>query len=55
MFEVFIFVGYLCGIAGKIITHNITYVLIFYIINLVMVATDLCLYYRNSKLDKLAE
>lgn len=54
MFEVFILVGYLCGIAGKLITHNITYVLIFYVINAVMVSFDLCLYYRNSRLDRLA-
>ena len=54
MFEVFVLFGYLCGITGKIITHNITYVLIFYSINVVMVTLDLCLYYRNSKLDKQA-
>jgi hypothetical protein len=54
LFEIFILIGYLCGIVGKLITHNITYVLIFYFINVVMVAFDLCLYYRNSKLDKQA-
>lgn len=52
LFEIFVLTGYLCGIAGKIITHSITYVLIFYIINAVMVAVDLGLYYRNSRLDK---
>ncbi len=51
-FEIFILIGYLCGIAGKLATQNITYVLIFYLINVVMVVFDLCLYYRNSKLDK---
>jgi hypothetical protein len=51
-FEIFILAGYLCGIAGKIITHNITYVLVFYILNTVMVMIDLGLYYRNSRLDK---
>ncbi len=54
LFEVFILFGYICGIAGKLITHNISYVLIFYILNIVMVAADLCLYFRNSRLDKLA-
>lgn len=54
LFEVFIFVGYLCGIAGKLITHNITYVLVFYLINIAMVVVDLALYYRNYRLDKLA-
>ncbi len=51
-FEVFILIGYLCGIAGKFITNNISYVLIFYIINTVMILIDLALYYRNSRLDK---
>jgi hypothetical protein len=51
LFEVFIFAGYICGIAGKIITHNVNYVLVFYFINLVMVGVDLCLYIRNSRLD----
>lgn len=55
LFEVFIWFGYISGIAGKIITGNITYVFIFYIINLVMVSADLCLYIRNSRLDKAAE
>lgn len=53
-FEIFILLGYLSGILGKLLTHNITYVLIFYIINVIMVCVDLCLYVRNSRLDKLA-
>lgn len=52
LFEVLVFAGYLCGIAGKLITHNVTYVLIFYVINALMVSADLCLYFRNSRLDK---
>ena len=55
LFELFIWVGYVCGIIGKIITHNITYVFVFYIINFVMVSADLLLYIRNSRLDKAAE
>lgn len=51
-FEIFILTGYFAGIAGKIITHTITYVLIFYIINALMVSVDLILYCRNSQLDK---
>ena len=50
-FEVFIAIGYVCGIVGKIITHNITYVFLFYILNIVMVSVDLCLYIRNARLD----
>jgi formate hydrogenlyase subunit 3/multisubunit Na+/H+ antiporter MnhD subunit len=54
LFEIFIFVGYLAGITGKLITHNVTYVLVFYIINICMVAVDLCLYVRNARLDRLS-
>lgn len=55
LFEVFIWIGYVCGIAGKIITHNITYVFIFYCINLCMLSVDICLYVRNRRLDRVAE
>ena len=54
LFEVFIWIGYACGMTGKIIMHNITYVFVFYVINICMVSVDLCLYYRNRKLDKAA-
>ena len=51
-FEVFIFMGYVSGIIGKIINHNITYVFAFYILNIIMVSIDLCLYARNARLDR---
>ena len=43
--------GYVCGIVGKIISENITYVFVFYCINLVMTSFDLGLnlYYRNKE------
>lgn len=52
LFEVFIWIGYACGIVGKIATDNITYVSIFYVLNIFMVSIDICLYVRNRKLDK---
>ena len=55
LFECFILFGYFCGIAGKVITHNITYVFIFYIMNTVMVSIDLALYARNARLDRARE
>ena len=55
LFEVCILVGYLCGIAGKFITGNVTYVLVAYVINVVMVAVDILLTLRNIALDKLAD
>ena len=54
-FEMVIIVGYLCGIAGKIVGHNVTYVVAFYIIDIAMVSTDLALTFRNRALDRAAE
>lgn len=54
-FEVFIWMGYVSGIAGKLMTGNITYVFVFYLINIVMVSVDIALYLRNMGLDRLRE
>ena len=51
IFLLFILIGYLFGIASKFMTGNLTYVVIFYIINFIMVFIDLCLYYRNRRID----
>ncbi len=57
-----ILVGYIAGIVGKFLNaeymDNIGkswYVLFFYILNFIMVAADLILYFRNKALDKKAE
>ena len=47
--------GYVCGIAGKLAGQNITYVFIFYVLNFLMVGTDILLYFRNRRLDRAAE
>ena len=54
-FLIFILLGYACGIIAKIITDNISYVLIFYSLNFLMVFIDLLLFFRNQKLDALQE
>jgi len=51
-FILLIITGYLAGIAAKIITGNINYVLIAYLLNLVMVSLNLVVYFRNASLDK---
>lgn len=53
MFELCIFSGYAIGLAGKLIGGNITYVVVVYILDLIMVTTDLILTLRNRRLDKL--
>lgn len=55
-FLIFIFSGYLCGIAGKLSADEINwFVLSFYLLNTVMVAGDLLMYVRNYRLDKKRE
>lgn len=52
-FLLLIFCGYICGVAGKLLSPGFKwYVLFFYVMNLTMVGTDLLLYVRNYRLDK---
>ena len=58
-FLLLIFFGYIAGIASKLVNEaymqNISqkwYVLFFYVLNFIMVGTDLLLYVRNYRLDK---
>jgi len=53
IFISFILIGYLFGIVSKFMTGHVNYVVVFYVINFVMVFIDLCLYFRNRKLDQL--
>lgn len=52
MFLYIILLGYLCGIMNKIV-NNMDYVLYLYILNFLMVFTDLMLYYRNKKRERV--
>jgi hypothetical protein len=55
VFLSFVLFGYLCGIAAKLVSRNINYVFVFYILNFIMVGMDIGIYFRNRKLDRLAE
>lgn len=50
-FIVLIAIGYIAGIAAKLASGQITYVLAAYIFNLVMVLGNLGVYFRNRGLD----
>ena len=57
-----IFFGYIAGIISKLLNEAYMasfaskwHVLFFYVLNLIMVGADLCLYARNYKLDKANE
>ena len=61
-FLLLIIFGYIAGIISKLINEAYMasiatkwYVLFFYILNLVMVSTDLALYIRNYRLDQKEE
>lgn len=54
-FELFVLVGYICGITGKCISGLINWVFAIYILDLLMVATDILLTLRNRRLDKRKE
>ena len=59
-FYFLIFVGYLCGIASKVIklSHGIStpgYVWFFYILNSIIVAAGIVVWFRNRHLDRLRE
>ena len=59
LFLLFIFVGYIAGIASKFANPEYMaafadkwYVLVFYFINITMVSVDILLYVRNLRLDR---
>ena len=54
VFLICLIIGYVAGILNKFLIR-FDYAVIFYIINLIMVCIDASLYFRNCKLDKLAE
>lgn len=61
-FLLLIWSGYVAGVAAKLIklftpelTNPTWYLMTIYIINLLMLTANLVVYFRNRKLDKLAE
>lgn len=44
-------IGYVCGILSKLISHNLNLAFWFYIPNVLMVSTDIILYFRNKKIE----
>jgi len=55
LFSVIILTGYLFGIAGKILSNNINYVFIFYLINVLFVLLDMGLTIYNKTVPQLAK
>ena len=52
IYEILVVVGYFFGLAAKIILGDVNYVMIFYIVDILMVTTDIFLTFRNRRLDR---
>ena len=50
-FILLIITGYIAGIAAKIISHNYSYVLAIYALNLLFVSANLVVYFVNLRQD----
>ena len=62
MFLCIVIFGYIAGIASKFVNESYMenfaskwYVLVFYFLNIIMVSVDLAIYFRNYRLDRMAE
>ena len=51
-FILLIITGYIAAISSKLISEQINYVLIAYILNLAIVSLNVIVYFRNVSLDK---
>ena len=51
-FILLIITGYIAGISAKLISGQINYVLIAYVLNLAIVSLNVIVYFRNVSLDK---
>lgn len=54
-FIILIIVGYLAGIAAKLVSGQINYVLAVYILNIAIVSLNLVVYFINKRKDKIRE
>ena len=52
IFIIAIIIGYISGIIGKIVNNQLTYVLVIYCFNLIVVSIDLTLFFINRKNEK---
>jgi len=50
-FMLIVMLGYLFGIANKLVNDDITYVLAFYVLDVALVVIGLAIYIRNKRLD----
>lgn len=49
-----VLIGYLFGVANKLVNDDINYVLAFYILDIALVSAGVLIYIRNRKFDSLS-
>lgn len=49
-----VLIGYLFGVANKLVNDDINYVLAFYILDIALVSAGVLIYIRNRKFDNLS-
>lgn len=54
-FILLIIVGYIAGISAKVLSGNINYVLVVYLLNLAIVSLNLVVYFINRRYDRMGE
>ncbi len=54
-FMIVIEIGYICGMVSKFVSNDVTYVLLFYLLNFAIVLLNIFIYFRNLKYDAMAE
>lgn len=54
-FMCFIVFGYVCGLVAKFLSATYNLAFWFYFPNIILVSTDICLYFRNKRIEKLEE
>ena len=55
VFMSIVLVGYLFGLANKVVNNDLSYVVAFYLLDLALVSTGLLIYVRNGRLDRERE
>lgn len=53
-FTLLIIAGYIAGITAKILSNQINFVLIAYLLNLLIVSVNVVVYFINRRYDKIA-
>ena len=54
IFTCLLFIGYIFGILHKVF-YRWDFVVVLYALNLILISIDMCLYFRNRKIDEIRD